>query len=58
MIVVALDEVPTIRIVGNLVDDSGSINAIDPATIVIGEAVRIVFEPITDEISMPRWVRL
>ena len=58
VIVVALDEDPTIRIVGNLVADrDGSINAIDPATIVIGEPVRIVFETINDEISMPRWVR-
>ena len=57
VIVVALDEDPTIRIIGNLVDESGSINAIDPATIVIGEPVHVVFDPISDEISMPRWVR-
>ena len=57
VIVVALDEDPTIRLVGNLVDESRSINAIDPATIVIGEPVRVVFESISDEIAMPRWVR-
>jgi len=57
VIVVALDEDPTIRLVGNLVDESRSINAIDPATIVIGEPVRVVFDSISDEISMPRWVR-
>ena len=58
VIVVALDEDPTIRIIGNLVSDDGSINGIDPATIVIGEPVRVVFEPITDEVSIPRWTRL
>ena len=57
MIVVALDEDPTIRIVGNLVEDAaGPINAIDPATIRIGEPVRVVFAPIED-VALPRWVR-
>ena len=58
VIVVALDEDPTVRLIGNLVDaEHGSINSIDPATIVIGEPVRVVFDAVTDEISMPRWVR-
>jgi uncharacterized OB-fold protein len=58
VIVVALDEDPTIRLIGNLVDDNGSINAIDPATITIGEPVHIFFEPINDDISMPRCARV
>jgi uncharacterized OB-fold protein len=57
VIVVALDEDPTVRLIGNLVDENGSINTIDPATIIIGEAVHIVFETIDDDISMPRWAR-
>ena len=58
VIVVAHHEDPTVRLIGNLVDHRGSINAIDPATITIGEAVHIVFEPITDDIFMPRWARI
>jgi len=57
VIVVALDEDPTIRMVGNLVEDAtGPINAIDPATIRIGEPVRVVFSPV-DDVVLPRWVR-
>ena len=58
VIVVALDEDPTIRLVGNLVTaPDGEINEIDPATIRIGEPVTVVFHPVGDEITMPRWVR-
>ena len=46
VIVVALDEDPTIRFVGNLVaGPDGPINEIDPATIAIGEPVEVVFSP-------------
>jgi len=56
-IVVALDDDPTIRFVGNLVTGPGGpINEIDPATITIGEPVRVVFAPV-DDVSLPRWVR-
>jgi uncharacterized OB-fold protein len=56
-IVVALDDDPTIRFVGNLVrGPEGPINEVDPATIVIGEAVRVVFTPIED-VVLPRWAR-
>ena len=57
VILVALDEDPTIRFVGNLVArDGGAINEVDPGQIRIGAAVRVAFERITDEITMPRWV--
>jgi uncharacterized protein len=56
-IVVALDEDPSIRFVGNLVaEPEGPINEIDPATIEIGERVGVVFAHL-EEISLPRWVR-
>ncbi|MSO37409.1 MAG: hypothetical protein EXQ69_04070 [Acidimicrobiia bacterium] len=56
-IVVALEEDPTIRFVGNLVTSAnGAINEIDPATIRIGEKVRVVFTTI-DDVTLPRWVR-
>jgi hypothetical protein len=49
-------------LVGNLIDSAdGAINAIDPSTIVIGEAVRVVFgPPVTDDegtVRLPRWIR-
>jgi uncharacterized protein len=57
VIVVALDEDPTIRMVGNLLAiPDGPINEIDPATIVIGEPVRVVFQQV-DDVTLPRWVR-
>jgi len=57
VILVALDEDPAIRLVGNLVPEVGApINALDPALIEIGQAVRVVFEAVTDEIHLPRWV--
>ncbi len=57
VIVVALDEDPTIRMVGNLVSGpEGALDEIDPATITIGHPVRVVFAPLDDDFSVPRWV--
>jgi uncharacterized protein len=57
VIVVALDEDPTIRFVGNLLaSPDGAINEIDPASIRIGEPVRIVYQQV-DDVTLPRWVR-
>ncbi len=57
VIVVALDDDPLIRMVGNLVTAAdGPINEIDPATITIGEPVEVVFSPV-DDVVLPRWVR-
>jgi uncharacterized protein len=57
VIVVALDEDVTIRMVGNLVSaPDGPINEVDPATIQIGEPVRVVFATV-DDVALPRWVR-
>jgi uncharacterized protein len=57
VIVVALDEDPAIRFVGNLLaSPDGAINEIDPETIRIGEPVRVVFQQV-DDVSLPRWVR-
>jgi uncharacterized OB-fold protein len=57
VIVVALDEDPKIRFVGNLLASAdGAINEIDPETIRIGEPVRVVFQQV-DDVSLPRWVR-
>jgi uncharacterized OB-fold protein len=57
VIAVALDEDPSIRLVGNLVTGpDGSVGEIDPTTIVIGEPVRVVFARIED-VALPRWSR-
>jgi uncharacterized OB-fold protein len=57
-IVVALDEHPEIRFVGNLVaTPDGAINEIDPTTITIGEPVQVVFQTAGD-VTLPRWMRV
>jgi len=56
-IVVELDEEPAIRFVGNLVSSADApINSVDPATIQIGEPVRVVFREV-EGVNFPRWVR-
>jgi hypothetical protein len=58
VVVVALEEDPSVRLVGNLVArPGGPINEVDPASIEIGAPVRVVFERLTDEIHLPRWLR-
>jgi uncharacterized OB-fold protein len=57
VIIVALEEEPTIRFVGNLLArEGGDINEIDPATIEIGEPVTVTFTPV-DDVTLPRWLR-
>jgi uncharacterized protein len=62
VIAVTLEESPTLRLVGNLLQrPGGDINEVDPATIVIGEQVRVVFSPRLrpdgTEVHLPAWVR-
>jgi uncharacterized OB-fold protein len=57
-IVVALEEDPALRFVGNLVETpDGAINEIDPATIQIGDPVRVVFHRVED-VTLPRWTKI
>jgi hypothetical protein len=57
VIAVTLDEDPTLRLIGNLVARAGgSIAELDPASIRIGARVRVVFDRVSDEIHLPRWV--
>jgi uncharacterized OB-fold protein len=56
VIVVALDEDPTIRFVGNLVaGPDAPIDSIDPTAIEIGAPVEVVFQPV-DDVTFPRWM--
>jgi hypothetical protein len=57
VIVVALDEEPSLRLVGNLVArPDGPVNEVEPASIRIGAPVRVVFQQLGD-VWLPRWVR-
>jgi uncharacterized OB-fold protein len=57
VIVVEIDEDPTIRLTGNLVlRPGGRPDEIDPATISVGEAVRAVFHMVED-VGLIQWVR-
>ena len=57
VIVVALEEDPTIRFVGNLVTGpDGEINEVDPAAIAIGDPVHVVFHQV-EGVTLPRWVK-
>jgi uncharacterized OB-fold protein len=62
VITVTLAEKPSLRMVGNLVTGpGGDINGVDPATIEIGEPVRVVFTPRPrpdgSDVYLPQWVR-
>jgi uncharacterized protein len=62
VVTVTLAEKPSLRMVGNLVTGpGGDINGVDPATIEIGEPVRVVFtsrpRPDGTEVYLPQWVR-
>ena len=58
VIIVELEEQPSIRLVGNLVSDpAGPINGVNPETIQIGEPVQAVFVPMTEDVTLIRWVR-
>jgi uncharacterized OB-fold protein len=57
VILVALEEDPSVRLVGNLIArPGGEIGEVDPSEIYIGAPVRVSFEPVTDEIHLPHWV--
>lgn len=57
--VVALEEDPTLRLVGNLVaSPDGAINEVEPASVRIGEPVQVVFQPAGEDVFLPRWMRL
>ena len=57
VIVVELEDDPSIRMVGNLVrSPDGDINEIDPATVRIGMPVRVVFQRAADDVALPYWM--
>jgi hypothetical protein len=57
VIVVELADDPSIRMVGNLVKSAaGEINEVDSTMLTIGAAVRVVFQPVADDVVLARWV--
>ena len=57
VITVALEEDPALRLVGNLVArPDGPINEVVPATIRIGDPVRVVFQQ-EEDVWLPRWMK-
>jgi uncharacterized OB-fold protein len=56
VLAVALDEDPRVRLVGNLVArEGGAIGEADPRSVGIGARVRVCFERVSDEVTLPRW---
>ena len=57
--IVSLEEDDTIRLVGNLIADEGApINSVDPATIEVGQHVRVVFDKVADDVALPRFIHV
>jgi uncharacterized OB-fold protein len=58
VIVVELDEDPSIRMVGNLVNGPDSaLNDVKPETIRIGDPVEAVYVPMAEDVTLIRWAR-
>ena len=63
VVVVELDDDPSIRLVGNVVDGADdALDAVDPLSVQIGDRLEVVFPaPLADEegeIVLPRWRRV
>jgi len=59
VVAVAIEEEPTVRLVGNLVArEGGPLDELGPEDVAIGAPVRVVFERFSPEIALPRWIRV
>lgn len=57
VVLVELEDDPTIRMVGNVVPAAGvPINSLDPHSIHIGMRVKVVFDQVADDVALPRWI--
>jgi len=57
VVVVALEDDPSIRLVGNIVSGAGEpLNSIDPHTVEIGDELRVVFAQVADDVWLPQWI--
>jgi uncharacterized OB-fold protein len=56
VVVVTLDDDPSIRFVGNVVAAPGAaLNSVDPHTVDIGDAVEVVFSQVAEDVWLPQW---
>jgi uncharacterized OB-fold protein len=59
VVLVELDDDPTIRLVGNIVTEPGGpLNSVNPHEIAIGDAVEVVFSRVADDVWLPQWIAL
>jgi uncharacterized OB-fold protein len=57
VVIVALEEDPLIRLVGNVIAvPDAPLNSVDPATITIGMPVTVAFPPPIEDVVLPRWI--
>ena len=57
VVLVALEEDPRVRLVGNLLArPGGALNELEPRSIEIGARVRVHFERVSEAIYLPRWI--
>jgi len=54
VVLVAIEEDPCVRLIGNLVREAGA-PFHEIQEVAIGQPVQVVFEPTTPEIHLPRW---
>lgn len=59
VVVVELADDPAIRFVGNVISGAGApLNSVEPHEVGIGDALRVVFSQVADDVWLPQWVRL
>jgi len=57
VVVVELEDDPSIRFVGNVVAEADApLNSIEPHSVEIGDEVRAVFSHVADDVWLPHWV--
>jgi uncharacterized OB-fold protein len=56
VVVVELDDDPSIRLVGNVVASAGAgLDSVDPSELAIGQPLRVVFSLVADDVWLPQW---
>jgi uncharacterized OB-fold protein len=56
VVVVELDEDKRLRLTGNIVAKPGAaINSVDPTTLKIGMPLKVTFQQVADDVTLPYW---
>jgi uncharacterized OB-fold protein len=57
VVVVELEEVPRLRMTGNVLDHAtAAINSVDPRALTIGMPLRVAFKKVSEEVTLPLWL--